>query len=259
MLPVTVLSSEQTSGIDQDVTATAATKAEEIEEGLPENDERDGRESAEDNEGEGTGESNIKQEKTDDAKGSGDGSVVDMTESGDATIESVAVCAEDEGNKDQKSGPTRKMGKILSIVYGMLKEADYKFYADPDRDIFRMTTTCRNASYNVVFDIKEDKEQLFVYVCCSNRVPEDRRLQVAEFITRSNFGMAMGNFEMDMNDGEMRYKVSIDVEDGELSCKMVQNMLAASIQTMERYFPGLMAVCYGGQDAAVAVAAIEGR
>ena len=31
-------------------------------------------------------------------------------------------------------------------------------------------------------------------------VPEDKRVTVAEYMTRVNFGMRIGNMEMDMND-----------------------------------------------------------
>ena len=68
----------------------------------------------------------------------------------------------------------------------------------------------------------------------------------------------IGNFEMDYNDGEVRYKTSIDVEGGELSPKMIENMMQANLMTMDRYFPGLMSVLYGGRDPAESIAEIEG-
>lgn len=32
--------------------------------------------------------------------------------------------------------------------------------------------------------------------------------RTAEFLTRANYGLVFGNFEMDMHDGEIRYKPS---------------------------------------------------
>uniref|UniRef100_A0A7R9WB96 YbjN domain-containing protein n=1 Tax=Pseudictyota dubia TaxID=2749911 RepID=A0A7R9WB96_9STRA len=180
---------------------------------------------------------------------------------GDNRKEGVAHRSEQKAVIETRSAdkPSRDMGRILKTVHKMLTGAGSKFFIDPDRDMIRMTATGKHATYKVVFYVKEEKEQLFVYVCCSNLAPAERRIQVAEFIARANWGLAIGNFQIDMNDGEMRYKVSIDAEEGELSCKMVQNMLAASTQTMERYFPGLMSVCYGNKEAAAAVAEAEGE
>ena len=49
------------------------------------------------------------------------------------------------------------------------------------------------------------------------RVAEEQRQIVAELLARINYGLNIGNFELDMTDGEIRYKTSIDVEGGELT------------------------------------------
>lgn len=42
--------------------------------------------------------------------------------------------------------------------------------------------------------------------------PENKRLAVAEILTRANLGMIIGNLELAFVDREIRYKTSIDVE-----------------------------------------------
>lgn len=49
-----------------------------------------------------------------------------------------------------------------------------------------------------------------VYTTLLQAVPEEKRSAVAEFITRANYGLPGGNFEMDWRDGELRYKVFLD-------------------------------------------------
>jgi hypothetical protein len=77
-----------------------------------------------------------------------------------------------------------------------------------------------------------------------NATPEKMR-DVAEFITRANRGMRIGNFELDFDDGEVRYKTSLDVEGGELTNKMIDNLLRANLTTIDRYFAGMMELIYG--------------
>jgi len=43
-----------------------------------------------------------------------------------------------------------------------------------------------------------------------------------KFLTRANYGMMIGNFEMDFTDGEIRYKTSIDVEGDKLSSALIK-------------------------------------
>src|SRR5262249_47600370 len=90
-----------------------------------------------------------------------------------------------------------------------------------------------------------------------SNVPEEKRVEIAEFITRANYGLVIGNFEMDYNDGEVRYKTSVDVEGGELTPKMIENLMRANLMTMDRYFAGVMGVLYGDRDPAEAIAEME--
>jgi hypothetical protein len=55
----------------------------------------------------------------------------------------------------------------------------------------------------------------------------------------------------------VRYKTSVDVEGGELSPKMIENMMRANLMTMDRYFAGIMGVLYGDRDPAEAIAEME--
>jgi hypothetical protein len=81
---------------------------------------------------------------------------------------------------------------------------------------------------------------------------------VAEFFARANYGMVVGNFELDMTDGELRYKVAVDVESLELTNTFFKNMAYTAVVTMDRYLPGIMKVLYSDIDPATAVGEIEG-
>ena len=81
---------------------------------------------------------------------------------------------------------------------------------------------------------------------------------MAEFITRANYGMIVGSFEMDYGDGEVRYKTSIDVEGDRLSLGLVRQLVYINVLMMDRYLPGIMKVAYGDVDPAAAIDSIEG-
>ena len=80
----------------------------------------------------------------------------------------------------------------------------------------------------------------------------------AEFVTRANRGMRIGNFELDFEDGEIRYKTSIDIEGGELTNTMIHNLLQANLSTMDRYFPGIMELIYSEKSPKELIQKIEG-
>ena len=85
-------------------------------------------------------------------------------------------------------------------------------------------------------EVDEEKCWLIFYSYLPVNAPPEKLTQVAEFVARANRGMRIGNFELDYDDGEIRYKTSIDVEGGDLSDKMIDNLLRANLTTTDRYF-----------------------
>ncbi|MEL6492946.1 MAG: YbjN domain-containing protein [Cyanobacteria bacterium J06621_3] len=65
---------------------------------------------------------------------------------------------------------------------------------------------------------------------------------MAQFITRANYGLILGNFELDYTDGEIRYKTSLDVESDRLTPALTKNLIYTNVMTMDQYLPGLLAV-----------------
>ena len=89
---------------------------------------------------------------------------------------------------------------------------------------------------------RNEENQFIFYSYCPESVPEERRLPMAEFIARANYGLVLGNFEMDFADGEMRFKTSIDVEGTALTRELIKPVIYANVLTMDEYLPGLLAV-----------------
>jgi hypothetical protein len=67
----------------------------------------------------------------------------------------------------------------------------------------------------------------------------------------------MGNFEMDLSDGEVRFRCSATTEGSDFSYEQYRNMLFVSVGIMDRYYPGLQRVVQGSADPAAAIADIE--
>ncbi len=110
------------------------------------------------------------------------------------------------------------------------------------------------------FAFVREWDQIFLfYSICPVRIPEHRRQGIAEFITRVNYGLLLGNFELDYNDGEVRFKTSLDVEGDRPSPQLIGQLVYANVLTMDRYLPGLMNVIYGGLSPTTAIARIEGE
>lgn len=128
-----------------------------------------------------------------------------------------------------------------------------------DKHIYRMSFAGTNGTTTCYAQIRVDLSQFLFYVLAPIKAPEDQRSAVAEYITRANYGLRIGNFELDFSDGEVRYKSSLDFENATLSPALIRNAIYPAIHTLDQYLPGLMAVIYGNKPPAEAVAEIEGE
>ncbi len=97
-------------------------------------------------------------------------------------------------------------------------------------------------------------------VCCTRSpllVPKRERRKVMEFITRANFGLLFGAFELSLDDGRLFFRTACDVEDGSLSGPMVCNLAGAGAAMFDKYLPSMNQVIYGKMSVVDAIAAAE--
>lgn len=124
-------------------------------------------------------------------------------------------------------------------------------------DFFRMSFRGRHGEYRVVARVRGDFDQLLVYAFAPVAAPAVSLAAVGEFLTRANYGIRIGNFELDLADGEIRYKTSLDFEGVGLTSIMIRNLIYPAAQTLDRYFPGLIAVLAGAKTPREAVDFVE--
>jgi hypothetical protein len=149
------------------------------------------------------------------------------------------------------------MAGIFSKLIDYMESAGWKYEILEGQTIVRFNFKASSGRLLCYGEVDEAKHWLLFYTYMPVNVPSDRIVDMAEFIVRANRGMRIGNFEFDFEDGEIRYKTSIDSEGGELTDKMIDNLLRANLSTINRYFPGIMELIYGGKSAIEAIAKIE--
>jgi hypothetical protein len=148
-------------------------------------------------------------------------------------------------------------GQIFNAIVDFFEEDDWDFHWMEGLSVLTMGFTGRNARWTCYAQAREAQEQFVFYSVCPIIIPPDKRTAVAEFITRANYGMIIGNFELDFNDGEVRYKTSIDVEGDTLRAPLIKQMVYANVMILDRYLPGILRVCYGDGDPEAEVARVE--
>jgi hypothetical protein len=110
-----------------------------------------------------------------------------------------------------------------------------------------------HGSWLLVGQAYEDRGQAAIYSVLPDQVPEERREAVALLLARVNYGLILGAFAIDLDDGEVRFRASIDFGGGEPSQALLKPLTATALLQFDRWLPALRGVI-GGEDPAAAFA-----
>ena len=104
------------------------------------------------------------------------------------------------------------MGRILDALTEFFRADGWNFSQLEGRTTLIMTVNGAHGTYTFFAQAREEQEQVAVYSVYGVKASEAKRVEAMEYITRANYGLIIGNFELDLSDGEVRYKTSLDVE-----------------------------------------------
>ncbi|MCS7182394.1 MAG: YbjN domain-containing protein [Thermoanaerobaculum sp.] len=148
------------------------------------------------------------------------------------------------------------MGLYEALV-AYFRRDNWDFNVIPHYQAVEMGVAGEHSQYRLVALADEERSIVRFLVFLEGKIPEPRRRDVMEFLTRANYGLLLGNFEMDLSDGEVRFRCSASTEGSEFSYEQYRNMLYISVGIMDRYYPGLQRVVQGSADPAAAISDIE--
>lgn len=152
---------------------------------------------------------------------------------------------------DESNGP------LFNAVKDFFEEENWPFAEITKVTALRLSFRGNNGQWSCYAKVNEAEQTFLFYSICPVPSLETRLGAVSEFITRANYGMVLGNFELDYSDGEIRYKTSIDVEGSTLDSALIKQLVYTNVLTMDQYLPGIIAVLEQGMEPEVAIAIVE--
>ena len=181
---------------------------------------------------------NIDSAVSDKNASSADTNVADNIETMNKSIE-VETDIDTAIGKDLQNSAEQKSDSDIPIVdylkqYFDDKEWHYNHYQPKIRDSqkshylsLRMRNKRLDCGY--LFRVQEKNKLLAVYGILPFLIPESHQSAAMLLITQINYDMMVGNLEMDINDGEIRYKNAIDVEAVGLDDDILEHLLQSII------------------------------
>lgn len=138
---------------------------------------------------------------------------------------------------------------MINSVRDFLDGDDWNYDFESDNNLIRtgINLDCKLNSINEVIAFSDAGFQ--VYAMIKLDADEETRPKVMEYITRANYGLRLGNFELDLEDGEIRYKVYTNTKGmTELPQEIVEDAIIVPAMMFDRYGDGLATLMMGFSD-----------
>ena len=137
-------------------------------------------------------------------------------------------------------------GPLTEAIRDYYDSQNWQYDYDPIANVIRMRiNSCCVDSYQVVTFIRDD-ERFTTLTAFPIKIPKGKREQAAEFIARANYGMILGCFEMNPEDGQLQFKDTCLCGETQLDPKIIERHIDVGFRMCDLYGPALLEMLYGG-------------
>ena len=136
------------------------------------------------------------------------------------------------------------MNLAIAAVIEFFKTQSWDYKEDKARPVLYTVVNGENGALRCFASAGDDNEHLVFISLFPALAPQKRLAACAEVLTRINYDLLHGCFEMDFDDGEIRFRTSIGALDLPIGSKQVEHLIFSNLLTMDRYIEPIMRVLY---------------
>ncbi len=148
---------------------------------------------------------------------------------------------------------------MLDIIKNYLDKKEWRYSKLEKANVLVFGIGGKNGSFQCIAQLIEEHYQFLFLSICGSNTPSNKRNDMLILLNHINHGLITGNFEMDNNDGEVRFRTSIDYENILLNEDVVEQLIMSNIISMDKNLPFLMSVMYGGNTVEEAIETINNQ
>ena len=148
---------------------------------------------------------------------------------------------------------------IAAAIRKFFENDEWRYDFNEEEGVFKCGLAVHGKLGDVQLVVTVGSNDFTCYHILRIKASEDVRAAVSEYITRANYGLKLGNFEMDFRDGEIRYKaydMTCEAEEAPDE-EIIRRCIYVGGAMVSRYGDPLLKVMFGFADAEEAVAEAE--
>ena len=148
---------------------------------------------------------------------------------------------------------------IAAAIKKFFEDEEWHFIFNEEEGVFKCGLAVHGKLGDVQVLVTVGSCDFTCYHILRIKASEDVRAAVAEYLTRANYGLKLGNFEMDYRDGEIRFKAYDMISEAEEAPdeEIIRRCIYVGGAMVSRYGDPLLKVMFGFAEPEEAVAEAE--
>lgn len=150
--------------------------------------------------------------------------------------------------------------EVRAAVEKFFEDEGARYDPFDKRDVAHATYAVESKFGHVEVFFHAYKDMLILHLIVPLKAGEEERAKVGEFLLRANYGLKVGGFDFDFDDGEVSYRVAIYCGEEEFAPpthEQIDAALTIGIMMIDKYGNDLVKVMFGLAEPTDAIEAAE--
>lgn len=130
---------------------------------------------------------------------------------------------------------------LTQLIEEFLKKKKWKYTRLQDSNVFLFGITGKNGQFQCVIDLGGNEQELALYSICGDRAKTENYDKLLVILNEINYNLLFGNFELDKNDGEIRFRTTMLTNGLELNESFLEEFILTHLRTMDEQLPRVKA------------------
>ena len=149
------------------------------------------------------------------------------------------------------------MNAAYEQLLHVLDEREVGYQSNEDSQSIRTDLRGEVGTFRIVAHVDEESELFQVGGYLPIRAPKGCLPAIAEAVARANYGLRIGKFELDFNDGELRFQASQILVYDVVGEEVIDRLIGTTMAMLDLYLPAFLSVIYGNEEPKDAIAYVE--
>lgn len=134
---------------------------------------------------------------------------------------------------------------MYNTIIEFLKKEKWQYSEIAEKDAIFFGVSGKHGNFQCIANINNEESKFTFYSICGSNAPAEKRKNVLEFINDLNNNLDVGNFQIDLEDGEVRFKTGIFFHSLDINVQLIENIILPNLIGIDTALPGIVGLMFG--------------